>query len=179
MKKVKGIKRYAKQLLSKIDISEVPTALTQLQTVSSIMEKDRGFRNMLVSPVFSEEEVEKVINLLGEKLKMSDKLTGYLKYIRQSGAIVALSEIVKSAMILYLDMKNRLKAVVASAVEVSAENKKRLEDTLKSVTGKDTEVEYVTDPALIGGIRVQLGSKMYDSSIQGQLWLLRDKLIKG
>ncbi|MCX8026295.1 MAG: ATP synthase F1 subunit delta [Thermodesulfovibrionales bacterium] len=179
MKKVKGIKKYAKQLLGKIDISEVPTALTQLQTVSSMMEKDRGFRNMLVSPVFSGEEVDKVITLLGDKLKMSDKLTGYLKYIRECGAIIALSEIVRAASILYLDMKNRLKAVVASAVEVSVENKKRLEETLKAVTGKETEVEYITDPTLIGGIRVQLGSKMYDSSIQGQLWLLRDKLIKG
>ncbi|MFQ3573885.1 MAG: ATP synthase F1 subunit delta [Thermodesulfovibrionales bacterium] len=179
MKKVKGVKRYAKQLLNKIDISEVPAAIAQLQTVSAMMEKDKGFRNMLVSPVFSAEEVDKVINLLGSNLKMSDKLTAYLKYIRESGAIVALSEIIKSAIVLYLEMKNRLKAVVSSAVEVSAENKKRLEHTLRSVTGKDTEVEYFIDPTLIGGIRVQLGSKMYDSSIQGQLWLLRDKLIKG
>ncbi len=179
MKKVKGIKRYAKQLLSKIDIADAPAAITQLQRVASMMEKDKGFRNMLVSPVFTDTEVDKVISMLGEKLKMSEMVTAYLRYIKHTGAISALSEITKVALNLYLEMKNRMKALVLTPVDISPENRKSLEDTLKAVTGKDTEVEYVKDASLIGGIRIKLGSMMYDSSIQGQLWLLKDKLIKG
>lgn len=179
MKKVKGIKKFAKQLLSKIDLADAPLTIGQLNTVAVMMDKDRDFRNVLVSPVFSSGEVEKVITILGEKLKMSDKVVSYLKHIKEVGAIVALPEIVKSASLLYLEMKNRLKAVVMSPVEVSDENKKKLEETLKKVTGKETEIEYIKDASLIGGVRIKLGSTMYDSSIQGQLWLLRDKLIKG
>lgn len=179
MKKVKGIKRYAKQLLSKVDIAEAPAAIAQLQAVASMMDKDKGFRNMLISPVFTTEEVNKVIGLLGQRLNMGDKVTGYLKYIKETGAIAALSEITKAAVALYLEIKNRMKAVVLSPVEISPENKKSLEQTLRAVTGKETEVEYVKDASLIGGIRIKLGSMMYDSSIQGQLWLLKDKLIKG
>ncbi len=179
MKKVKGIKRFAKQLLSKIDIADVPVALRQLEVVASLMDKDKGIRNMLISPVFSAEEVDKVLTILGQKLQMSDKVTGYLRYIKGVGAIVALSEIIKAANALYLELKNRMKAVVMSPVELTSDKKRQLEETLKRVTGKDTEVEYLMDASLIGGIRIKLGSMMYDSSIQGQLWLLKDKLIKG
>jgi F0F1-type ATP synthase delta subunit len=41
------------------------------------------------------------------------------------------------------------------------------------------ELQYEIDPELIGGVRVKVGSTMYDLSIKGQLGLLRDKLIKG
>lgn len=179
MKKVKGIKRYAKQLLSNIELSEAPVAIRQLQAVAEMMDRDRGFKNLLISPIFTPEEVNRVITTLGERLKMSQKVMNYLRYLKDSGAIVALSEIAKSATALYLEMKNRMKAVVLTPVEISPDNKKKLEETLKRVTGKDTEVDYVLEPSLIGGIRVKLGSMMYDSSIQGQLWLLKDKLIKG
>jgi F0F1-type ATP synthase delta subunit len=40
-------------------------------------------------------------------------------------------------------------------------------------------MEFVLDPALLGGVRIRIGSVMYDSSIKGQLRLLRDKFIEG
>jgi F-type H+-transporting ATPase subunit delta len=41
------------------------------------------------------------------------------------------------------------------------------------------DIEYVSDPTLLGGFIVKVGSTMYDSSIKGQLRLLKDELIKG
>jgi F0F1-type ATP synthase delta subunit len=51
--------------------------------------------------------------------------------------------------------------------------------SLKQITGKEIDLEFVMDPSLLGGVRIKVGSTMYDSSIKGQLGLLRDKLIKG
>jgi len=34
------------------------------------------------------------------------------------------------------------------------------------------------DPSLLGGILIKIGSTMYDTSIKGQLRLLKDELIK-
>ncbi|MCX8070199.1 MAG: F0F1 ATP synthase subunit delta, partial [Thermodesulfovibrionales bacterium] len=157
MKKVKGVKKFAKQLLSKIDLADAPATIGQLNTVAIMMDKDRDFRNVLVSPVFTPDEVDKVISILGEKLKMNEKVVSYLKHIKEVGAIIALPEIVKAASLLYLEMKNRLKAIVMSPVDVSDENKKKLEETLKKVTGKETEIEYIKDTSLIGGVRIKLG----------------------
>ena len=54
-----------------------------------------------------------------------------------------------------------------------------MKSSLKEITGRDIDIEFVIDPALLGGVRIKVGSTMYDSSIKGQLGLLRDKLIKG
>ena len=44
---------------------------------------------------------------------------------------------------------------------------------------REVDIEYVMDPSLLGGILVKVGSTMYDSSVKGQLRLLKDELIKG
>jgi F0F1-type ATP synthase delta subunit len=55
----------------------------------------------------------------------------------------------------------------------------RLKGSLKKLINKDVDLDYVLDPSLLGGVLVKVGSTMYDSSIKGQLRLLKDELIKG
>ena len=62
---------------------------------------------------------------------------------------------------------------------IDQQYKKKILTSLKKLTEKDVEVEYLYDSNLIGGIIVKIGSKMYDSSIRGQLRLLKEELIKG
>lgn len=179
MKKVKGVKRYARQFLSAVDLSEVPQAIEQLSAISSLMERDRTFKNLMVSPIFSETESRQIISYMGQKLKMSEKTVKYLHYLSTSKAIGAMPEIVGAIVAAYLDMKRRAKAIVTSPVKIGKDYEEKLKSSLMEITGKDIDMEFVIDPALLGGVRIKVGSTMYDSSIKGQLGLLRDKLIKG
>ncbi len=179
MRKVKGVKRYAKQFLSTVDPGEAPQAIEQLSVIAGLMEKNKNFRNLIASPVFSEAESRQIIGYLGQKLKMSDKTAKYLQHLSASKAIGAMPEIVKAIVAAYLEMKKKAKAVVTSPVQVSKDYEEKLKGSLKNITGRDIDIEFVIDPAILGGVRIKVGSTMYDSSIKGQLGLLRDKLIKG
>ena len=44
-----------------------------------------------------------------------------------------------------------------------------LRAALKSVTGKDVDLDITVDPAIIGGLIVKLGSRMVDSSLRTKL----------
>ena len=80
---------------------------------------------------------------------------------------------------LILEKKKRAKATVLTPVEISAKHAERLKGLWKKLIGKDVDMEFVMEPSLLGGILVKVGSTMYDSSIKGQLRLLKDELIKG
>lgn len=177
MKRIKGVKRYAKQFLVTIGINEAPKAIEQLSAIANLMEKDKGFRNLLVSPAFSINETNKIIDYLAERLGMTDKTSKYLQYLSEKKAISAMPEIVKALIEAYLEAKNKAKAIVISAIRTDKEYEERLREALKSITGKDIEVEYIVDPSLLGGVRIKVGSTMYDSSIKGQLELLKERLI--
>jgi F0F1-type ATP synthase delta subunit len=64
-------------------------------------------------------------------------------------------------------------------VAIGTEYEGRLKESLKKLVDREIELEYVTDPSLLGGMLVKVGSTMYDGSVIGQLRLLKDELIKG
>jgi F-type H+-transporting ATPase subunit delta len=179
LKNIKRIKHHAKQFLSAVDLNEVPQAIEQLGAVASLMQKDRSFKNAMISPAFGPDEVGHVISWLSEKLGMSGKTSKYLRYLVESGAAISLSEIVASIQAGYLEMRKRSRAVVTTPIQVGNDYEAQLSAALKTVTGRDIDIDFVVDPSILGGVSIKVGSTLYDSSVKGQLRLLKDKLIKG
>ncbi len=181
MKKVRGTKakKYAKQFLSLVNLDQVPDIVVKLEKVALLMQKEKQFRNMLTSPSFKDEERIGIINSLCEKLGFPEEVKKFLSFLSMEGVLLGLGEIVRYINVLYLEAKKKVKGIVTSAVELPDSVKQKIVDSLKVITGREVELQYEIDPSLIGGLKVKVGSTMYDMSIKGQLGLLRDKLIKG
>jgi F-type H+-transporting ATPase subunit delta len=64
--------------------------------------------------------------------------------------------------------KARHSADVDSAVPLPAEVRAAIEAALRTL-GPDVTATFAENPALIGGVRVKVGSDVYDGSIQGHL----------
>lgn len=63
-------------------------------------------------------------------------------------------------------------AIVESAAELSAERRSEISSNLTNKFGKIT-IEFRHSPDLIGGLRVKLGSNVWDGSIQSRLETLK------
>ena len=70
---------------------------------------------------------------------------------------------------LFKTHNNIVSASVTTASAISEEMKQQLKLNLQNQTGKTIELECKVDPKLIGGIKIQLGDKLYDDSIAKQL----------
>jgi len=68
-------------------------------------------------------------------------------------------------------------AVVTSAQPLHANEQKQLETTLRAQYGKTLTVQYAVDSALIGGVRINIGSTVIDDSIADRLRQLRLQLV--
>jgi len=67
-------------------------------------------------------------------------------------------------------------AVVESAEPLDASIGKNIEADLRRKHGQNLTVEQRVNPALIGGLRIQIGSSVWDGSIQGRLARLNEQL---
>ncbi len=179
MKPAKQVKKYAKTLIGIVGLDETPKALSELSALEDLMSKSNEFRNFLVSPGFSKSERQTVLMQVSSKIGLSEKMTKFVVYMADTKVIIVLPEVIKAANALYLEKKKRAKAVVMTPVAVGRELEERLKASLKKLIDRDVDLEYVMDPSLLGGILVKVGSTMYDSSVKGQLRLLKDELIKG
>ncbi len=179
MKPVKQAKKYAKTLISVVGIEDMPKALTEIGMVVDLMHKSREFSSLLVNPGFTDAERNRAFQQVAAKAGLSEKVVKFVMYLTGLKVVAALPDILKIATTLYLEKKRRAKAVVMTPVEVSRNYEERLKASLKKLIERDVDIEYVLDPSLLGGVLVKVGSTMYDSSVKGQLRLLKDELIKG
>ena len=175
----KDASRYAKALLRNVGFDEAPQAISEISLINAIMTKSREFRILLANPRFTTEERESVIKQIAEQYKLSEFTVKFINNLSDLRAVALLPDIIRVATNLYFEKKQKAKATIMTPVEISAELEKKLKESLKKVTDKELEIEYVMDPSLLGGVLIKIGSTMYDTSLRGQLRLLKDELIKG
>jgi len=78
------------------------------------------------------------------------------------GVLVSFARLVKLE-------KERNHALVESAVELTEELRKEITDGLTDKYGKHLTFEYKVNPELLGGVRAQVGSDVWDGSVKARL----------
>jgi F-type H+-transporting ATPase subunit delta len=68
-------------------------------------------------------------------------------------------------------------AVIESAAELDQSTRGQLETTLRAKYGQDVTTEFKVVPELIGGMRVKVGSDVFDSSVRERLDRLENSLL--
>jgi F-type H+-transporting ATPase subunit delta len=67
-------------------------------------------------------------------------------------------------------------AEVRSAVELDADQRKRLAEALSSNLGKDVEVKVIVDPSVMGGLSARVDDTVIDGPVRHRLDQLRETL---
>jgi F-type H+-transporting ATPase subunit delta len=85
------------------------------------------------------------------------------------GRAAALPDAVAAFEALHADARGVVAAVVTTAAPMTAAQSRGVAEALRAALGKAPEIETRVDPALLGGIRVRVGSKLFDASLRSKL----------
>ena len=83
--------------------------------------------------------------------------------------IFFINKILESFLILCTRNKGELKASLISSKELSESELEKISKDLSDTMGSTLKFEYKVDKDLIGGLKLQLGSFMIDTSIKNKL----------
>jgi len=150
----------------------------QVKLAAQAFSENRDFLVLLTHPKITKEEKLAVI----EKVfggRFDDRLTGLLAVIVDKGRCAEIPAVFE----LFLDKVNEYlkigKASVTSATELTAAQKKRIEEKLLSQTEYESfEITYETDPELIGGMIIRIRDRVVDASIRSKLSRMAGNLSK-
>ena len=109
------------------------------------------FRSCFVNGLMDESRVRRSVGLLVEQ-----KPRGYVEILAR------LHRLVK------LDLEQHA-ARVESAVPLSAELQAQVAGQLKNIYGGALSLAFEQNPSLLGGLRIQVGSDLYDGSVKARL----------
>ncbi|MBN2689876.1 MAG: F0F1 ATP synthase subunit delta [Gammaproteobacteria bacterium] len=110
-------------------------------------------------------------------INKNNELWNFLRLLSQNGRLELLPLIYQQFTILKREAENKIQITITSALELTASEKKELENKLAGKLQKTVVTNFVIDTKLIGGLKVSYGDRVLDASLLNSLKNLRHKLL--
>lgn len=162
--------RYARALFDlAVETGELTAIEADLKTLKILLGESPELRGMLASPAFKAEVKGRVLAALADRANLNGTTRKFLGLLAQNGRVSALNAIITSFQALSADYRGVVSAEVVTAVPMSDAQTRGLVSALQASLGKTPEIETRVDPAILGGVKVRVGSRLYDASLKSKL----------
>lgn len=150
----------------------------ELQEVSKLMKAQPDFVRLLASRAIEREARIKVVDDTF-KGRANTYLVNFMKLMVEKERFDCFPDCVKWFHQRYNDELGIVEATVTSAVPLSENDQEALRQKLQNMSRRKVALITRVDPAVIGGVRVEMDGRRYDNTIQNKLGRLRQSLTRG
>ena len=142
---------------------------TDIKIFKSLLENSLELKNFLSNPTQSINNQNNVNDLLSKKFSFSKNLKNFLSLLIEKRRIFFVSKIIDSFLKLCSKKRGEIKASLISSKELSTTELDEISKDLSKSMGSTIKFDYKVDKELIGGLKLQLGSFMIDTSVKNKL----------
>jgi F-type H+-transporting ATPase subunit delta len=150
--------------------------LDELKELVEFLDRNPKVEHFLSSLMVDEEGRARVLDDLF-KSQASELLLDSLQVINRKGRLGQLRAIVESYRAALRDLRGWVDVKVRSAVPLDDAQRSRLQEALAASTGRKPALIERVDPALIGGLVVEVEGKKFDASVASRLQDLSEALL--
>jgi len=162
--------RYATALFDlALDANAIEAVKADLDRFDALVAESADLNRLVRSPVFSAEEQVQALSVVLDRVGISGLAANFFKLVAANRRLFAVRDMIKAFRALIAQHKGEATAAVTVAEPLKDQHVDALRAALKSVTGKDVDLDIKIDPAILGGLVVKLGSRMVDSSLRTKL----------
>ena len=171
--------RYSLALYELANESDVLVGIEE-QSISiiNLISSNKDFSNLIKDPTVSKEDLLKVINKISENNNFDTLLKNFLSFLIQKRRFFFIERILKSFIEICSNKRGELKAELKSAKQLSSDEITKITEELTKNFSSKIILNYKYDESLIGGLVVQVGSTMVDTSIKNKLQQIENRMIE-
>lgn len=162
--------RYAQALFDlATEQKQVAAVEADLLSLKAAIADSKDLRVLLASPAFKAEDKGKGLAGIAAKAKYNATTKKFLGLLAANGRAAALPAVITGFQRLSADARGAVSAEVTTALPLTAAQAKGVQAALRQALGKDPEITTRVDPGLLGGIKVKVGSRLFDASLRSKL----------
>jgi F-type H+-transporting ATPase subunit delta len=110
-----------------------------------------------------------VIEIISKELDFPKNLKNFLHLMIKKRRLFFVKKIIKNFLKLCTQKRGEVKASLVSSKNLSQEELNEISSQFSQSIGSKIKFDYSVDETLIGGVKIQLGSLMVDTSIKNKL----------
>jgi F-type H+-transporting ATPase subunit delta len=176
---IEASERYSRALfeVSK-ETGELEKIEADIKNFQFLHDSSLELKNFIENPTNTIETQNMILNLLSEKLGFSKNLKNFFLLLIKKRRIFFVSKIVDSFLRLCSKKRGEIKVSLISSKELTTIELESINKELSLSMGSSIKFDYKVDQDLIGGLKLQLGSFMIDTSIKNKLKKYEQKMLE-
>jgi F-type H+-transporting ATPase subunit delta len=162
--------RYARALLDlAVEIGALAAVESDLASMKAMLAESADLRTLIASPKFDAVDKAKALNAVAARAGACETTGKFLGFLSANRRASALPAIIAAFERLAAARRGVVLAKVTTAIALTKAQAKDLASALRTALGGDPQVETAVDPAILGGLKVRVGSRLYDASLKTKL----------
>ncbi|ESQ81065.1 F0F1 ATP synthase subunit delta [Asticcacaulis sp. YBE204] len=162
--------RYAKAVFElAVTAGSIDAVHADLVTLKALLIESKDLRRLVTSHAFTSADKLKGLTAVLEKAAPNALTIKALGLIAQNGRLSQVFGFITAFNRLHDARKGIVSAVVASATTLSEAQVADLQAALRTALGRDAVISQSVDPSLLGGLKVRVGSRLFDASLKTKL----------
>lgn len=159
------------------EASRVEDVRSELDELVKLMQIEPGFASFMNSSALDDDHrnagLEKMF-----RGKLSDMTLNALLIMNDQGRNALLPALHRAYVLRQQDAAGQVEASVTSAIELDESQKNEIAATAARLSGKSPLITYKVNPAILGGLILQVGDIRYDNSLASQLAEARKRVLE-
>ncbi len=135
-------------------------------------------QTVLNNPAFNLDSRKKILFEVTKSQQLSPVSVHFLSILLERDRLTHLPSIVACYRRLLNEAKGRVEAKVVGASALEPAMVEGLREVLRAISGKEVVLHQEADPALIGGVLVELEGRVYDGSVRTQLENMKQRIAR-
>lgn len=163
---------YAKALLEVVQKEapdRVETVADELDQVAAALKEVPDFHRVLVTPMVSVETKTAILDSVLDTLGTGQPSRRFFHVVQHHYRMEHMADIAAVFRDLVDHSLGRTRARVETAIELEQDEQRRLVEAISAVEGAAVVADFAARRELLGGFKLQVGSRVFDGSLAGEL----------
>ena len=170
--------RYARALVEVILENKIDADIARLQlhSILDAVNESVELRRVWESPAVLPEQKRAVLDGIAKQIGAVKPIRNFIAVLIDHRRIPMLNDIVRQFEAELDEQLGFIEVEISSARTLTPGEKRDIENRVEGMTGKKVRPRYSSNPELLGGVSIKVGSTIYDGSVRGQLEKMRQEL---
>ena len=147
-------------------------------SIIDLIISSEDFKSLIKNPTNSKQDQLNALNKISEQNKLNELLKKFLSFLISKRRFFYVDKILKSFIETCSIKRGELKAELTSAKDLTENEVDKIKEELTKNFSSKIKLNYKHDASLIGGLIVQVGSTMVDTSIKNKLQQIEKRMIE-
>jgi len=172
-------KRYSLALYELAsEASKLPNVEENSLALLNLVSTNNNFNSLIKDPTISQDKLIEIIVKISENSKLETLFKNFLTFLIIKRRFFYIEKILKNFLEICSEKRGELKAEIKSAKKLTENDINKITEELSNNFKSKIKLNYKHDQSLIGGLIVQVGSTMIDTSIKNKLQQIQNRMIK-